>query len=333
MSPSSRHSGGGASRRQTSCPDSGRPGSTSRRVLLATRCSRSTCCRAFQPMNRSRGRHFSAPACQPARPIQSVPRTATYRSPRPTKRRKPSSWCSAIRPSQRRRSSGRASRITTSATEGFWGKPSVPSNYQTEYEKFRPHESESTSKKNEIVLLHHWNANAGLGPGTWFWPFAMAREIAEVIRHARSLAQRFEAPETVSFRAEWHGLEDSVLMDPNHPWAEKGTGATDRGQLLPMVDAAAATGGQMSAEVLAEAGYCNEADLAALESRGIRGHVALSREGRKHAANDRDRRPATHWLGEHLAMPQRPGRLRRAEVVVGSAEGMDRGSSRVPSVP
>ena len=125
----------------------------------------------------------------------------------------------------------------------------------------------------------------------------MAREIAEVIRHTRSLAQRFEAPETVSFRAEWHGLEDSVLMDPNHPWAEKGTGATDRGQLLPMVDAAAATGGQMSAEVLAEAGYCNEADLAALESRGIRGHVALSREGRKHAANDRDRRPATHWLG------------------------------------
>ena len=155
-SPSSRHAGGGASRRQTSCPDSGRPGSTSRRVLLATRCNRSTCCGAFQPMNRSRGRHFSAPACQPARPIQSVPRTATYRSPRPTKRRKPSSWRSAIRPSQRRRSSGRASRITTSATEGFWGKPSMPSNYQTEYEKFRPHESESTSKKNEIALEGRW---------------------------------------------------------------------------------------------------------------------------------------------------------------------------------
>ncbi len=65
MSPSSRHAGGGASRRQTSCPDSGRPGSTSRRVLLATRCNRSACCGAFQPMNRSRGRHFSAPACLP----------------------------------------------------------------------------------------------------------------------------------------------------------------------------------------------------------------------------------------------------------------------------
>ena len=72
-----------------------------------------------------------------------------------------------------------------------------------------------------------------------------------------------------------------------------GRGATDKGQLLPMVDAAAATGGRMPAEVLADAGYCNEADLAALEARGIRGHVALGREGRKHAAIDRDRRK---WL-------------------------------------
>ena len=60
-----------------------------------------------------------------------------------------------------------------------------------------------------------------------------------------------------------------------------------------MVDAAAATGGRMPAEVLADAGYCNEADLAALEARGIRGHVARGREGRKHAAIDRDRRK---WL-------------------------------------
>ena len=80
-----------------------------------------------------------------------------------------------------------------------------------------------------------------------------------------------------------------------------GRGATDQGQLLPMVDAAAATGGWMPAEVLADAGYCNEADLAALEARGIRGHVALGREGRKHAAIDRDRRPATHRMGEPMA--------------------------------
>ena len=73
--------------------------------------------------------------------------------------------------------------------------------------------------------LHDWNTNNGRGPGTWLWPRAMAREIAEVIRHARAFAERFEAPETVSFRAEWRGLEGRILKDPNHPWAERGGGS------------------------------------------------------------------------------------------------------------
>ncbi len=77
-------------------------------------------------------------------------------------------------------------------------------------------------------------------------------------------------------------------------------GATDQGQLLPMLDATAATVGRMPEEVLADAGYGNEADLAEMETRDIRGHVALDREDRKHAAFDRDRRPATHRMGEHL---------------------------------
>ena len=77
--------------------------------------------------------------------------------------------------------------------------------------------------------------------------------------------------------------------------------AMDQGQLLPMLDVAVATAGRMPEEVLADAGYCNEADLVELEARNIRGHVALSREGRKHASVDRDRRPATHRMGEHLA--------------------------------
>ena len=77
--------------------------------------------------------------------------------------------------------------------------------------------------------------------------------------------------------------------------------ATDQGQLLPMLDAAAATAGRMPGEVLADAGYCNETDLVELETRNVRGHVALGREGRKHASVDRDRRPATHRMGEHPA--------------------------------
>ena len=88
-------------------------------------------------------------------------------------------------------------------------------------------------------------------------------------------------------------------------------GATDQGQLLPMLEAAAATAGRMPEEVLADAGYCNEADLAELEARNIRGHVALGREGREHATVDRHRRPATHRMGEHLATEQ--GRAEYAE--------------------
>ena len=73
--------------------------------------------------------------------------------------------------------------------------------------------------------LHEWNAKNGVAPGTWFWPWWMAREIAEAIHHARAFAERFEAPETVSFRAEWHGLQGRILKDPNQPWAERSGGS------------------------------------------------------------------------------------------------------------
>lgn len=61
------------------------------------------------------------------------------------------------------------------------------------------------------------NIGSGFQPGTWFWPYVMAREIAEVVRHARAFADRFETPESVSFRAEWNGLKGRELRDPNNP--------------------------------------------------------------------------------------------------------------------
>ena len=48
--------------------------------------------------------------------------------------------------------------------------------------------------------------------------------------------------------------------------------------------------------ILADAGYCNEEELAGLEERGIMAHVALGREGRKLAEIDGERRPATRWM-------------------------------------
>ena len=63
-----------------------------------------------------------------------------------------------------------------------------------------------------------WGYATGSEPGTWFWLRGTAQEIAEMIRHAQALAERFEAPETVSFRAEWSGLRDRRLGDPDSPY-------------------------------------------------------------------------------------------------------------------
>lgn len=61
-----------------------------------------------------------------------------------------------------------------------------------------------------------------LGPGyeagTWFWPYVMGREIAEIIRHARAFTERFNKPESVFFRLEWLGLQGREVRDPNNPF-------------------------------------------------------------------------------------------------------------------
>ena len=66
--------------------------------------------------------------------------------------------------------------------------------------------------------------------------------------------------------------------------AEVTDNASDQGQLIPMVDAAAEMCGETPAQVLADAGYCNERDLQALKERDIDGYVALGREGGTAAA-------------------------------------------------
>ena len=73
--------------------------------------------------------------------------------------------------------------------------------------------------------------------------------------------------------------------------------ASDQGQLVPMVDAVAETCGETPAQVLADAGYCNEPDLQALKERDIDGYVALGREGGTAPAVDADEHPAKAPVG------------------------------------
>ena len=62
--------------------------------------------------------------------------------------------------------------------------------------------------------------------------------------------------------------------------------------------------GETPGEVLADSGYSNEEDLAALEARGIDGYVALGREGRAAGEPDPEKLPATARMAKRLATPE-----------------------------
>jgi hypothetical protein len=56
--------------------------------------------------------------------------------------------------------------------------------------------------------------HSGREPGTWFCPFYMVRLLAQLTRHARAFAARFEDTEMVEFRCEWRGLAHREVFDP-----------------------------------------------------------------------------------------------------------------------
>jgi hypothetical protein len=50
--------------------------------------------------------------------------------------------------------------------------------------------------------------------GTCISPEWMVKSLAEIVRHARALTERFDNPTTVLIRCEWHGLSDRRLHTP-----------------------------------------------------------------------------------------------------------------------
>ena len=103
--------------------------------------------------------------------------------------------------------------------------------------------------------------------------------------------------------------------------AEVSANASDQGRMVPLVDGVEAAHGTRPATVLADAGYCNEADLAALEARGVDGYVALGREGKRQVEADADKHPAKARMAEKLATEagraQYAQRKWRAEAPIG----------------
>ena len=87
--------------------------------------------------------------------------------------------------------------------------------------------------------------------------------------------------------------------------------ASDQGAMVGLLDEVKETFDAQPETVLADAGYCNERDLSALEVRGIDGYVAPGREGNKTVSRDPHTHPATHRMVEKLATPA--GRERYAQ--------------------
>ena len=78
--------------------------------------------------------------------------------------------------------------------------------------------------------------------------------------------------------------------------AEVSANASDQGRMAPLVEEVEAVHGTRPETVLADAGYCNEADLARLEALGVDGYVALGREAAARLRRTRTgTRPRPPW--------------------------------------
>jgi hypothetical protein len=96
----------------------------------------------------------------------------------------------------------------------------------------------SAMRSNVISLADFWRASAdgkvtlvrdywedsfaegsGMTRGKCLSPNWMVRSLAELVRHARALTERFEQPVSVFFRCEWYGLQGRILHSPLTLWS------------------------------------------------------------------------------------------------------------------
>jgi hypothetical protein len=67
-----------------------------------------------------------------------------------------------------------------------------------------------------------------LALGETLSPFLAAKEITEIVRHARAMSQNFNGVASVRFRCEWHGIQGRRWEDPNAYYSLTRTAQTNR---------------------------------------------------------------------------------------------------------
>jgi len=128
----------------------------------------------------------------------------------------------------------------------------------------------------------------------------------------------FTDPESRIMKTSQEGFQQSfsaqTVVDAQHQIIVEthvSNDPTDRGKLIPMLDAVEETYGQRPKEVLADAGYCTEATLRTLEERKVDGYVATGREGKKEKTINPKTRPATARMQQKLRTRSGRSKYRR----------------------
>lgn len=100
-----------------------------------------------------------------------------------------------------------------------------------------------------------------------------------------------------------------------------GANASDQGVMLGVLDELEATLGARPQCVLADAGYRKEADLLALEQRGIDAYVSIGRERKAGGEIGASRHLATQRMAEKLSTPEGQERYGARKYVVEAVNG------------
>ena len=147
-----------------------------------------------------------------------------------------------------------------------------------------------------------------LKPGSLADAAPRALQVGQVGAREPKAQSNFTDPESRIMNTSTEGFQQcynaQTAVDEAHQIivaTQVGAQASDQGRLMPLLDEVSDSFGVEPEVVLADAGYCNEADLVALEERGIDGYVALGREGKARVAVDPHTRAATHRMGKKLA--------------------------------
>ena len=118
----------------------------------------------------------------------------------------------------------------------------------------------------------------------------------------------FTDPESRIMKTSTEGFQQcynaQLAVDADHQIivaTEVSAKASDQGQMMGLLEEVEETFEEQPKQVLADAGYCNEADLQALEARGVDGYIALGREGKRAVEVDPRKYPARSRMGKKLA--------------------------------